>query len=533
MKKIVGFFIAALLASNISSGMVFASDANKEMRGVWVASVYNIDFPSVSSKGNSQAQKAQLEKTFDDYKNAGLNSVFLQVRPKGDALYNSEINPWSDVLTGQAGKSPGYDPLEFAIETAHAKGLKLHAWLNPYRVTTSGVDVYALDDLNIAKQHPQWLITHNNALYLNPALEEVQNFICETVKEILINYNVDGIHFDDYFYPSNYPLTEGGKDGIEADTRRENVNNLIKKVNEVVKQYGKGAEFGISPMGIYKNVDGYIAGSESYYTVFGDSLKWVENEWVDYITPQVYWETSHKTAAYENVVSWWNDAVEGTDVRLYIGEGIYKDAVATEIDTHFEICEKYSNIKGNFFYSSKDLLSNREGVLDKITTIYKAADSKNDTLTAPKPVVPSKTVTAVPTSSSVLVDGSNVDFEAYNIDGFNYFKLRDIAYSLNNTHKPFNTVWNEKEQAITLEIGKDYEVTGGELSKGKNTSKKAVYSTAKLYVNGSLVDCDAYNIDGSNYYKLRDVAKAVDFAVVWSENINSIGIVSYVGYEFE
>ncbi|MGL4791752.1 MAG: glycoside hydrolase family 10 protein, partial [Anaerotignaceae bacterium] len=492
----------------------------------------------------------------DKYQELGLNTVIVQVRPKGDALYNSAINPWSSVLTGTEDKNPGYDPMAFMIEETHKRGMEFHAWLNPYRVTTSGTDLSVLSDKNIAKKNPNWVIEHNNALYLNPALDEVKNYINETVKEIVVNYNVDGIHFDDYFYPSKYPLSEGEHiDGEEANQRRSHVNDLIKSVGETVKNYGNDkVVFGVSPMGVYKDVvtEYYsIKGGQSYYSVFGDSVAWIKNEWIDYITPQVYWQTDHATAAYENVVHWWNSQVEGTGVKLYIGEGIYRDEVAREITKHFEISSKYNNVKGHFFYSTRDLLNNREGVFDAIKNYYSSLNSNGNNQTqtpvptpqeqTPDPMpqettpeVPNiniRTVEAIATQSKVLVDGIEKSFESYNIDGYTYFKLRDIAFSINSTGKQFNTTWDESKQAITIATNTGYETVGGEMELSSVLKNKtATTSTATLYVNNVIVECEVYNIDGYNYYKLRDLGKTIDFGITWDEELNTIGIVTLVGY---
>ena len=528
MKKIIGFMLTLSMAFGGIAMPVQA--AEEEMRGVWVASVYNIDFPSVSNVGNVSAQKAEFSEKLDRYKAAGLNTVIVQIRPKNDALYNSEINPWSDVLTGSQDGYPQYDPLEYMVEETHKRGMKIHAWLNPYRVTTSGTDVSVLADKNAAKKHPDWLISHNNALYLNPALEEVQDFICDTVEEILVNYDVDGIHLDDYFYPDEYPLTNGDGDGPEADQRREDINSLIRKVHETVEMYGDNdVEFGVSPAGIYKNTVDF-KGSQTYYNGYADTLEWIENGWVDYIVPQIYWETNHSTAPYEEVVKWWDKQVEGTDVELYIGEGLYKDVIAGEIGSHLEICGKYDNVSGNIYYSSKDLLNNRQGAYDTLKTAYAETHIENDTQNQTKPNVPVKTVNAKYSKSSVMVNGVEKTLEAYNIDGYNYFKLRDLAYVLNDTDKQFDTVWDEDKQSITLSLGEKYTEAGGELEAGNGSDKTAAVSNATLYVNNSPVECEAYNIDGNNFYKLRDVAKAVDFGVVWNNELNAIGIVTLVGY---
>ncbi|MGE4213619.1 MAG: glycoside hydrolase family 10 protein [Anaerotignaceae bacterium] len=549
MKKLISMFLAMSMVFSLATTPVFASDNAEDMRAVWISSIYNIDFPSVENKGNSTAQKAEFSDKLDKYKAAGINTVIVQVRPKGDALYSSSLNPWSEVLTGTQGKNPGYDPLEYMVQEVHKRGMEIHAWLNPYRISTSGTDVSALADGNIAKQHPDWLLEYNNALTLDPANEGVKQFICDTVAEVVDNYDVDGIHFDDYFYPSGYPLQDGETiDGSEANQRRADVNDLIKRVHSTVKSCNSEVVFGVSPMGIYKDVttNGYtIKGGESYYGVFADTLAWINNGWVDYIVPQVYWETTHATAAYENVVDWWNRQMNGTNVKLYIGEAIYKDAVAAEIGTHLSICDKYPNVKGNFYFSSTNLLVNRKGCLDTLTKIYNSSTSVTATSVGESgnstdenseavtnPVGSTKILEAVSTKSTVLVDGIETEFEAYNIEGYNFFKLRDIAYAISETDKQFDTVWNEDAKAINMVTRTPYTAVGGELissSVAKTKTKTAIKSEVLLQVNGVRTYCDVYNIDGYSYFKLRDVAQAIDFGVVWSEELNTIGIVTLVG----
>lgn len=548
MKKLISMFLAMSMVFSLATTPVLASNNTEDMRAVWVSSIYNLDFPSVANKGNAAAQKAEFSDKLDKYKAAGINTVIVQVRPKGDALYSSNLNPWSEVLTGIQGKNPGYDPLEYMVQEVHKRGMDIHAWLNPYRITTSGTDVALLADGNIAKEHPDWLLEYKNALTLDPANEGVKQFICDTVAEIVNNYDVDGIHFDDYFYPSGYPLKAGETlDGSEANQRRADVNDLIKRVHSTVKSCNSSVVFGVSPMGIYKDTttSSYsIKGGESYYNVFADTLAWVNNGWVDYIVPQVYWETTHPTAAYENVVDWWNGQMNGTNVKLYIGEAIYKDAVASEIGKHLSICDKYSNVKGNAYFSSTNLLVNRKGCLDTLTKIYNSsttataptvADKDNspnsNSTTAINPSGSTKTVEAVSNKAKVLVDGIETEFEAYNIEGYNFFKLRDVAYAVKETDKKFDTTWNEDAQAINMVTKTPYTVVGGELtSSGSEKTKTAEKSKALLQVNGISTNCDVYNIDGYSYFKLRDVAQAVDFGVSWSEEQNTIGIVTLVGY---
>ncbi len=353
----------------------FAVPSLQNMQSVWMSTVFNIDFPS--TKNNISAQKNEYLEKLDELKAIGINTVVVQVRPKADALYKSNINPWSDVLTGTQGKNPGYDPMGFMIKEAHKRGMAFHAWLNPYRVTTSGTDLNALCATHPARLNPHWVISYNNALYYNPELEEVKEHIVQTVAEIVNNYDVDAIHFDDYFYPSHYPLPQGeGKDGTVAYSRRQNINDMIERVGTTIKNIKSDVFFGVSPLGIWRNntydSDGSnTSGNESYYSVYADTRAWIKNEWIDYVVPQIYWETGNKSADYETLVKWWANEVRGTKVKLFIGQGIYKDVVAQQIDTQLKINEKYPEIYGSFYYGLKNLLANNVQCKEKIAAYNK------------------------------------------------------------------------------------------------------------------------------------------------------------------
>ena len=280
MKKLTaGLLCIALGMTTIAVQEVYAAD-NRDMRAVWISTVYSADYPSVTN--DEDAQKSEFIEKLEQAQELGMNAVIVQVRPKGDAFYESELNPWSAVLTGVQGKDPGYDPMAFMIKEAHKRGMEFHAWMNPYRITTSGTDLSVLSADNMAAQHPDWILTYNNAMYFDPANEEVKEYICDTVEEIVENYDVDAIHFDDYFYPSNYPLPDGEtRDGVTANERRDHVNDLIKGVYKTIKKADDSVEFGISPMGIWKNNTSDAEGSatkgtEGYYSVFGDAKTWVE-----------------------------------------------------------------------------------------------------------------------------------------------------------------------------------------------------------------------------------------------------------------
>lgn len=385
MRKIIAAIILCALITVAGGAPVYAEESapgvqassGKPVQAVWMATVFNIDFPS--TKSNSLAQKNEFIEKLDKLKAAGINTIVVQVRPKGDALYTSAINPWSDVLTGTQGQDPFYDPLAFMIEEAHKRGIALQAWLNPYRVTTSGTDLSALCATHPARLNPSWVFSYNNALYYNPASAGVQRHIVSTVEEIVRNYDVDAIILDDYFYPSNYPLPQGeSKDGAVAAQRRQHINDMVAKIQAAVKSIDQDVLFGISPMGIWKNkaadpTGSDTTGSQGYYTVYADARAWIKNGWIDFIVPQIYWETGHKAADYETLVQWWVNEVRGTNVQLYIGQGVYRDVVAAQIDTQLRINQKYPEVGGSFYYGMESLLNNAADCRAKILAFNQMA----------------------------------------------------------------------------------------------------------------------------------------------------------------
>lgn len=358
----------------------------KEMRAAWISTVYNMDWPK--TKNNISKQKQEYIEMLDKLKGIGINTVVFQVRPKSDALYNSSINPWSDVLTGTQGKNPGYDPLAFAIEESHKRGMEIHAWFNPYRVTTSGTDINKLASNNQARLHQDWLLEYNSgsnkALMYNPGLPEVRKHIVDTVSEVVRNYNVDGIHFDDYFYRDGMndddTYKKYGNRLNKGDWRRENVNTLLREVKSAIKLIKPNVEFGVSPSGIWKNKSSDPTGSdtrgfEHYSKSYADSRTWIREGLIDYIVPQIYWTIGYSAADYSKLVSWWSNEVKGYNVDLYIGQGVYRQGgsdslnIASEIKQQINLNRKYSEVKGSMYFSTRDILNN-EKLQNDIKDLY-------------------------------------------------------------------------------------------------------------------------------------------------------------------
>ena len=365
LKKILTFLLALFLVLGFMETKALATD--REMRGAWITTVYNKDWPS--TKDNPEKQKQEFITILDKLQDLGINTVIVQVRPKGDALYPSSINPWSEVLTGTQGKDPGYDPLAFMISETHKRGMEFHAWFNPYRITTSGTDTSKLSSNHPAIKNPSLILKNSEALYYNPGLPEVRKHIVDTVKEVVSNYDVDAIHFDDYFYKvaekDDDTYEKSGSSLSEADWRRENINLMVQEVKAAIKSIKPSVEFGISPRGIYKNSESGTSGAESYSQDYADSVKWIKNNWVDYITPQLYWRFDNNAAPYGKLVDWWSQQVKGTNVKLYIGQGVYKDGsssnpenVVAEIEKQINYNRNNSEVKGSMYYTTDNLMNN-------------------------------------------------------------------------------------------------------------------------------------------------------------------------------
>lgn len=366
MKKFVSLLAALALIASVLT--VSATEEKGEvLRGIWVSSVLNLDFPS--SPGLSADElRAEADSIIALCVETGMTAVFFQVRPCADALYNSSIFPTSVYLTGESSYEPlSFDPLDYLIGAAHEKGIELHAWLNPYRITKYGdKDFELISENSPAKLHPEYLLrTADGNYFFNPALPEVRRLICDGVAEILENYDVDGIHFDDYFYPDSayddsvaYAEYGGGFDDI-GEWRLENVNALVKQVHDTIKALAPSASFGISPRGIwandYENARGSATrGGGSLTEIYCDSLRFIEEGWVDYICPQIYWNIGFEAADYEILIPWWVNAVKGTNVKLYIGMADYRTEGASENSAWYGTAELKRQLDLNRTYSGID-----------------------------------------------------------------------------------------------------------------------------------------------------------------------------------
>lgn len=455
--------------------------SNAEFRSAWVSTVWNIDFKQTN--GSASAFKTEYQRVLKAFDSMNMNAVTFQVRPRSDAFYPSTLNPWSKNLTGTQGKAPesGFDPLAYMVSETHKKGMEYHAWFNPYRVTeatntgkTKEQILATLSTNNFARKNPDLVMLSDNHLYLNPGEPKVQQFIIDTVMEVVKKYDIDAVQFDDYFYPygasfkktnpdmATYKKYGSGFKSIE-DWRRNNVDTLIKNLNTQIKKSKPNVKFGISPFGNWGSKAKHPAGSpegegaaissgalSSYDDIFADTRKWVKNGWIDYITPQLYWSMNNTTASYKTLLDWWANVVQGTNCDLYIGHAVYKykdgeagsnEAAdwkkASEIPNQITYARNNPNVKGSTFYSLRDLESNVAGF--KSTLISKFYTSKvsipGKTPVEPeKPTVKPKKLKAYTSGIGnrlVWIDAKDSNASSYNIYKFTGHESVDTSSSKN------------------------------------------------------------------------------------------------------
>lgn len=362
-----------------------------EFRGVWVATVENIDWPSKRTLSTDQ-QKQEFINLLDLHKRNGMNAVVVQIRPVADAFYPSQLEPWSEYLTGQQGKPPYpyYDPLEFMINETHKRGMEFHAWLNPYRAVFS-IAKSSIAPNHITRIHPEWFLDYGGKRYFDPGNKEAQKFVEEVVQDVVRRYDVDAIHFDDYFYPYRIPGKEFpdwktyqqyGNGLSRDDWRRSNVDSIILMLSRIIKQEKPYCQFGISPFGVWRNSNkdpegsNTTAGQTNYDDLYADILLWLKNKWIDYVAPQLYWENGHKVVGFEVLSDWWAHHTYGRN--LYIGQGIYRSKEPKsyawhnkkELPNQINQIREFPEIQGSIFFSSKTFESNPNGWNDSLRNNY-------------------------------------------------------------------------------------------------------------------------------------------------------------------
>ncbi len=381
--------LTLLVCSAISVDMICAENPKREFRGAWL---HVIGQSQWQNKTTAQAKK-YIDDQFQKLADAGCNAVIFQVRPTADALYESELEPWSAWLTGKRGKSPSpaWDPMAYAIEEAHRRGMEFHAWLNPYRVTSSPKDV--LPSSHAANREPDRFVKFNGQIFFDPAYQENRDFICKVIDDIVNRYDVDAIHIDDYFYP--YPAngqrfdadqtsySRFGNGQNKGDWRRQNVDLLIEQIYSTIKERKPWVRFGVSPFGIWRNKRTDPRGSEStglqnYDDLYADVLLWAKKGWIDYMVPQLYWTLDMKAAPSRNLAKWWNDNSQGVDV--YIGQDVKRTMDTpdpgnhdrNELDTKVRLSRELPNIGGNVWWHGYWVTENYKGASDSLSLKYQS-----------------------------------------------------------------------------------------------------------------------------------------------------------------
>ncbi|BCJ68861.1 family 10 glycosylhydrolase [Polymorphospora rubra] len=360
----------------------------RQFRAMWISSVANIDWPSRTGLSVA-AQQAEFRSWLDLAQQRKMNAVVVQVRPTADAFWPSTLEPWSQYLTGTQGGNPGYDPLAFMVAEAHARNIEFHAWFNPYRVATHA-DPARLVASHPARRNPGWVFPYNGQLYYNPGIPAVRAFVQDAMMDAVNRYDIDAVHWDDYFYPypsgsvqipdqATYAQYGSGFANI-GDWRRDNVDKLVQEMSQKIRAAKPWVKFGISPFGIWRNASTDPLGSptsglQSYDAIYADTRRWVQQNWIDYVAPQVYWHIGFATADYARLVPWWSNVVAGTNVQLVIGQATYRvgasgqDAAwqnAAELTNHLTLNRAHPQVVGDIHFSAKDVRANRLGGMDRV-----------------------------------------------------------------------------------------------------------------------------------------------------------------------
>ncbi|HEX8329218.1 MAG TPA: family 10 glycosylhydrolase [Hymenobacter sp.] len=383
----------AFLSFSAASGQSLSTPPKRELRAAWVAHVFNLDWPSNRTRTPAQ-QRQEFVSILDRHRQNGLNAVVVQIRAAADALYPSTLEPWSEWLTGTQGLAPNppYDPLAFMVRETHRREMEFHAWLNPYRALTSPTASVAPSHVTV--QHPNWVVPYGNLRVLDPGLPAVRQYLVGVVMDVVRRYDVDAIHFDDYFYPAPQTgLTFNDAASFAADPRgftvlanwrRNNVDLFVKLVSDSIRAAKPWVKFGISPPGVWRNgtsVGGTATTAfQSYTDIFADSRKWLRRGWVDYLAPQVYFAIGQTAANYSLIVPWWSQQVNPDTVRhVYVGQGPYRvSATATEpgfrlptqLPSQIRLLRQQPNVQGSIFYSTTSLLANPLGLVDSLRTNF-------------------------------------------------------------------------------------------------------------------------------------------------------------------
>ena len=394
-----------------SGSAVEAESGETAILGVWAASVYNLDFPSRPDLSADEL-KSELDTIIENTKSWGLNALFLQVRPCADSLCKSDIFPVSSVLSSTGALPDGFDPLAYAVERAHAAGIELHAWINPLRVTAGNAeqpqhDPASLPEGSPARAHPEYTVPYaDGKLYFDAGYPEVRQLVVDGVVEIIENYDVDGIHFDDYFYP--YPVAGASFDDAESyaqygdgrsleDFRRDNITSLIRAVHDAVEAAAPDVAFGVSPFAVWRSDENSELGSptragvETYSDLYADTRLWVKENLLDYIAPQIYWSMEQPGVEFPVVYDWWKDVVQGTDVKLVAGHAAYKVGLDEygwdepgELADQVAYAMNSGSFGGSVFYRYATLTEDPDGIVRQLGALFQSGVAAPESESVPQ-----------------------------------------------------------------------------------------------------------------------------------------------------
>ena len=484
----------AALPSEAADAGVTVVDEAEEMRGVWIATLCNINFPSGQGL-SSDALRAELDDIAETAASLGLNTIFFQVRPTADALYPSSIFPTSAYLTGKQGDPlpDGFDPLAYLIAAAGKRGIAVHAWINPLRVTVTEEDENTLAPNNPAVLHPEYTVKYaDGRTYFDPGRPEVRDLVVSGIRELVTKYPaLAGVHFDDYFYP--YPVAGAVYDdshtyalyggGLSlADWRRSNVNALVKASYEAVKSVDPAMSFGVSPFGIYANENtgtkyngSKTNGLQSYSDLYCDTLAWVDGGYVDYLIPQLYWSFSTPAAPFDNIARWWNAVLDGKNVALYFGHAAYKapDYPKNEIGIQVEFSRTLLSYRGSVYYGYADIKKNSTHLADKIRSL--------NTITP----IPARSTGSQP-SITFPAGGSNVTAQTltllgasdvsrpFAVDGEPVSRTKSGMFSLYTTLSSGVNVYTLKQDETTTSYPITFKTTRAAASSAQTLANYAV-----------------------------------------------------------
>ncbi len=449
----------------------------REMRAVWIATVENIDWPSKTQLSTEQ-QKAEMLSILDAAKEYNMNAVVFQIRPDADALYASELEPWSEWLSGKQGVAPNpyYDPLQFTIDECRKRGLDIHVWLNPYRAIQN-IDKTVPAANHVARTHPEWMLTYGKKKYFDPGIPEVRNHVARVVSDLVKRYDIDAIHFDDYFYPYKISGIEfpdensfkkfGGSFGPEQkeDWRRNNVDLIIRQLHDSIKSIKPWVEFGISPFGVWRNKKNDPNGSDTragvsnYDDLYADILKWQQEKWIDYVTPQLYWYIGKEVADYTILAKWWAEHSYGCNI--YIGQALYLIDPASrdqswrssdEITKQLSLNRSIPGVNGSMYFSAKFLNKNPLSVKEKLLADHYRFPALTPVNPMVVPVIPGKPINAI-----VQKEGKNIVLSWQKQENSTLFVIYRFKFlQRKKIENPDKIIFTTSYEKILLSAAKGY-----------------------------------------------------------------------------